>query len=261
MVDERFKLSPSKIRCYTSCQKKYDFVYNEELEPIEKAECLTQGGNYHEKIAKILKNEEYEKTNDKIDVMAEVFKKHILPKLPQIKDVEVHVEKQYTGFDLHGYIDAITVDGIPVEHKTTSVAVDEFYTNKLNWDMQVPVYMILTETKECLYTVIQKPTIRQKQNETEEEYLKRCVEWYETDTEKKVGVFKIVRTSEELLEKTKEITQLAYEIMHKTFYYRNPSDCSIMGCPYSSICLNYDRAVMPIGFKQKQNGREVTTND
>lgn len=256
-----FKLSPSKIRCYTSCQKKYDFIYNEQLEPLEKAECLLQGGSYHEKVAKILKGEEYEKTNDKIDVMAEVFKKYILPKLPQIKDVEIHAEKDFGTFDLHGYIDAVTIDGIPVEHKTTSMPVDEFYTNRLNWDMQVPIYMILTEKRDCLYTVMQKPTIRQKQSETEEQFLQRCLEWYETDTKKKVGVFKIVRTEQELLDKSNEITMIAVEMQNKMFYFRNPSDCSIMGCPYSSICLDYDRAVMPIGFKKKENEREVFGND
>lgn len=256
---EKFKLSPSKMRCYTSCQKKYDFVYNEELAPIEKAECLMQGGSYHEKVAKILSGEDYEKTNDKIDIMAEIFKKHILPKLPQISAVEKHAEKEFDNFILHGYIDAETVDGIPVEHKTTSMAVDEFYINRLNWDMQVPTYMILAGTTECLYTVIQKPTIRQKQNESEEEYLQRCVEWYDTSTEKKIGVFKVLRTNQELADKEEEIKSLAEEMISKKYFYRNPSDCSIMGCPYSSICLDYDRNVMPIGFMKKENERGEQT--
>ena len=258
---QTLKLSPSKIRSYTSCQKKYDFIYNEQLEPIEKAECLVQGGSYHEKVAKILYDVEYEKTNDKIDIMAEVFKKHIKPKLPEILSVETHKEMELPNCILHGYIDAITIDNVPVEHKTTSMPVDEFYTNRLNWDMQVPIYMILTGVRECIYTVIQKPTIRQKKDETEEQFLKRCEEWYETDTERKVGVFKIVRTQDELDAKIEEIQQLASEIKNKSMFFRNPSDCSIMGCPYSSICLDYDRNVMPIGFKKKENEREVNVND
>ena len=42
----------------------------------------------------------------------------------------------------------------------------------------------------------------------------------------------------------------------KTFY-RNANDCMVLGCPYSSICLDYDKNVMPIGFKKRENEREV----
>lgn len=254
-----FKLSASKLRTYIACRKKYDFAYNEELEPIEKAECLTTGGNYHAKVANILMNKNYEETNDKTDVMAEVFKQYILPQLQKenIIGVEVHKEMQLDDdVVLHGYIDALTENGIPIEHKTTSKNVDEFYINRLNWDMQVAIYMILTGTNKCIYTVCQKPTIRQKQNETEEEFKQRCIDWYAQETYKKIGVFEVVRTDEELKSKLEELKQIANEIKNQKLYYRNSNECMILDCPYSSICLDYDKNVMPIGFQKKENERE-----
>lgn len=89
-----FSVSASKLRSYIACHKKYDFIYNEELEPIEKAECLATGGSYHEKVADILKNVQFTRTNDKTDVMATMFASVILPQLltDEIAGVEVHKE-------------------------------------------------------------------------------------------------------------------------------------------------------------------------
>lgn len=262
-----FTISASKLRSYISCPKKYDFVYNEEIEPIEKAEALEMGGSYHEKIANFIKTQTLEEGYTKTDVMAKVFAEMIYPELLKeyggIEDVEVYKEMQLTDdIKMIGYLDGITkTSKTPVEHKTTSRSVDEFYMNRLNWDNQVAMYMILTGRTKCIYTVIQKPTIRQKQNETEEEYLQRCYEWYKTDTEKKIGWFEVIRTPGELEAKKQEIIEIVKDIQNKKVFYRNPYDCSIMGCPYSSICLDYDKNVMPIGFKKKENDRKVGNQD
>lgn len=259
-----FVVSASKLKSFISCPKKYDFIYNEELVPVEKAEALVDGSSYHEKVASILKTGSYEKTNDKIDVMADIASEMLIPQIGEdVVDVETYRQVMLTDdIQLIGYLDAITDSGIPIEHKTTSKAVDEFYVNRLNWDLQVAIYMILTGTNTCIYTVCKKPTIRQKQNETNEEFLERCREWYKEDSENKFGVFEVHRSNEELEQKKKEIIKICEMIEKAELFYRNPSDCSVMGCPYSSICLDYDKNVMPIGYKKRENTRkEENDND
>ena len=43
--------------------------------------------------------------------------------------------------------------------------------------------MLLTGMRKVWYTVCRKPTIRQKKNETDEEFFGRMVAWYDEDTE------------------------------------------------------------------------------
>ena len=51
-----FKLSASKLRTFKACRRKYELVYIELLEPIQKEEVLEMGSNYHSNIEKLLKN-------------------------------------------------------------------------------------------------------------------------------------------------------------------------------------------------------------
>ena len=94
------------------------------------------------------------------------------------------MEKEFSirlgyGLYLRGKMDGILADGTPIEHKTSGVAVDEKYIDRLAWDDQVSVYLLAlslirgTPVPRVVYTMCQKPTIRLKQNETEEEYVER----------------------------------------------------------------------------------------
>ena len=253
-----FQISATKLNTYISGRKKYDFMYNEELQPVEKSEALEIGSNYHEAIAMYLKNKEETVVEDiKIRAMRSAFIEFLYPQLDEVKDVEVYKEMQLDDdTKIIGYIDGITKDGVPIEHKTTSKSVDEFYINRLNWDMQVSLYMILTGKNKCIYTVCQKPTIKMKKDETEEEFFNRCIQWYHEETDKKVGLFEVVRTNEELEAKKDEVLKICNEIKNTNLYFRNPNNCMILDCPYSSICLDYDKNIMPIGFQKRINERK-----
>lgn len=253
---EEFRLSASKLRTYKACKKKYEFSYIELLKPIQKEEALEMGSNYHANIEKILNNEVINSEINtpeeaKIFAMSEAFKRYILPQLPPVIETEKKFEyKLRNGCILNGIIDAITESGMVVEHKSSGTPLDEKYIDRLNWDDQVPIYMLATGTNKCFYTVCQKPTIRQKQNESLEEFTNRCIEWYDDNTEHKVGTFTVVRTPKELLDKLNELECMSEEMMNTTNFYRNPSHCNILSCPYSSICLNYTPDVEPIGFEK-----------
>lgn len=251
-----FKLSASKLRTFKACRRKYELSYIEKLRPIQKEEALEMGSNYHSNIERILKGETISEEiltqeDAKIYAMSKAFEKYILPQLPPVFAVEQKFEfKLPNGSIINGIVDAMTETGMVIEHKSSGTPLDEKYINRLDWDDQVPIYMLATATNKCFYTVCQKPTIRQKQNESLEEFAERCIKWYEDDTERKAGTFTVVRTPEDLLEKRQELEEMAEEIKNAKLFYRNPNHCSIMGCPYSSICLNYDPDIEPIGFER-----------
>jgi PD-(D/E)XK nuclease superfamily len=233
-----FQVSTSKIRLYKSCRHKYFLRYIKNIQ-MPKTEALEVGGNYHEEVAKYLRGEFYNKTP-----MTSAFASLELPK---IKEVEKPFEVSLGyGLGLRGVIDAITIDNTPIEHKTTKSAIDEEYIYKLNFDEQVTTYLsVLTLLRrepvtKMIYTVVQKPTIRLKQNETPEEYEARCFAWYsEPATNPKVKTFDVVRSVSEIAQYLCEVKAIAKEMQHQKLFYRNPSNCQILGCEYSHICLDY----------------------
>lgn len=255
-----FKLSASKLRTFKACRRKYQLSYIELLEPIQKEQALEMGSSYHKNIEMLLNKEDVIEIFDdveqcKILAMTKAFQKYILPKLPKVKATEqkfefcIDEEKDYW---VNGIIDAITEDGLVIEHKTSSTPLDEKYIDRINWDDQVPIYMLATGTNNCCYTVCQKPTIRLKKDEELVDFYKRCLDWYEENTEQKIGLFIVVRTKEELAEKWQELKEMCEEMENAKVFYKNQQNCSIISCPYSSICLNYDASIEPIGFKKKE---------
>ena len=154
-------------------------------------------------------------------------------------------------------MDAVTQDGFPVEHKTTGNAGLEKYIDHLAYDDQIALYMLVTGKERAIYTVIQKPTIRLKKDETEEEYLERVSQWYDTEPERKILTLSVVRTKSELEEKRQELIYLAKEMRRRKLYYRNPTACAITSCPYASICLSYEPDIQLTGFYKKEKENEV----
>jgi hypothetical protein len=251
-------LTASMIRAYKSCPKKYELEYIEMLKPVVTSEALQTGSSYHACVEHILKNEPYQ-AEDVIAVMAEAFGRFIPWREWNIAEVEKEFDV-HAGrcFHMRGKIDAILDDGTPVEHKTAGQDIDEKYIDNLAWDDQVSYYLLaLTLTRgapvtKVLYTVCRKPTIRQTQKETREEYLRRVKEWY---TEDKIKYFTVTRSSGELAEIQEETRKLAKEIRNRKHFWRNPSACSRFGCSYRSICLNYCPETL-MGFIKKERRNE-----
>lgn len=250
--NKKIEITASQIRAYKSCRRLYELEYIDCLRPIEEYEPYAIGRNYHNKVSQIIKHGEFEKTDDKTDMMAEAFGKFIMPKLKAVKtETEFGIRLSH-GIYLKGKIDGIDESGIPIEHKTTANAISDEFAEKLKWDDQIAVYMIGAGANELVYTVCQKPTIKLRQNESREDYLKRCAEWYD---ETKTAVLRLSRTDEELEEKKREITAIAKEIRSQKNWLRNPANCKVLSCQYSKICLGYDSEYMA-GFKKKGKRNE-----
>lgn len=249
------KLSNSSIQCFKSCRRLYELKYIEGVTPVQTANALERGRSYHEKVESILKYEPFEYDDPKTDAMAVAFMRYVRPKLDGIEAVEEWFDKELpNGNIIVGRCDGRLQDGTLVEHKTTSSDLDDAYIAGLQNDEQILTYMWAYGVNHILYTVCKTPTIRQKKDETEDEFRERCIEWYNTDIELKIGTIDVYRSPEEIEEFALELERMDAEIRNCENFYRVPSYCMKWGrpCEYMSICRNYDPEMEYIGFERRE---------
>lgn len=257
------KFSISQIKQFKACRRSYFFKYIEELEPVQKAEPLQIGSNYHSLIERLYTEGDLDIEGDysKERAMAIAYGKYIYPKL-KLKKVEESFEYPLNGMDsLIGRVDGVAEDGMLVEHKTTSSEISPQYEYNLMWDEQILAYMLAYGVRNMYYTVCRKPTIRLKKGETEEEFFERMIEWYGEDTEKKIALIMIERTDEEVENFKRSLDEIISTIEHadaEKNYYKNCLWCNVWGrrCEYSSICLNYDPNETYIEFEKVERRKE-----
>jgi hypothetical protein len=248
------RLSISKIKMFKSCRRQYELHYLEGLTPVQTSDALLTGRRYHEIIADLYSDKIVENDYSKEAAMAEAYCKYILPNF-DVKSVEAKLTYDMgNGDELIGFADGIAEDGSIVEHKTVSREIDEGYEYDLMWDQQILAYMLTTGSRKVYYTACRKPTIRQKQNETEEEFYNRMVEWYDTDTEKKIRLLELYRTDEEITEFERGLYAMLDEMKNCKNFYKNQSYCNMWGrrCEYAPVCLHYDPNQDYIEFEKKE---------
>lgn len=248
------RASNSAIQCFKSCRRKYWLNYVEGLEYTKPIDSLERGKSYHLKIEELYKDGFFTPDdNIKTNAMAMAYQKYIYPKFP-VQAVEEWFNKKVGSHTIIGRIDGKTPDGELVEHKTTSSSINEAYFYNLSFDEQILTYMLANDTNGIYYTVCQTPTIRQKKNESEEEFQKRCVEWFDEDTDSKIRVVYITRQSEEIKEFESATLRILDEIENCDFFYRNPGNCMRFNrmCEYAPVCLNYDPKAEYVDFSKRE---------
>lgn len=255
-------ISSSKVKVYKACKRLYFFKYVENLEYIQTIQTLEDGKTYHSKIEQLYNEGDFEidEENPKISAMACAYQKYIYPQFKVSRAEEWFEMKLTPTHTLVGRFDGIADDGCVVEHKTTSADVDDEYIYNLQWDEQVLNYMLASGKNKIYYTVCKKPTIRQKQNETAEEFLDRCIAWYDEDTDKKIRVISVERSEKEIAEQKEALKAIARDIVTtekkgEKAFYRNQSHCTCYGrrCEFASICLDYDPKLQYVEFKKKED--------
>ena len=201
------KASNSSIQTFKACRRLYELKYIYGLEPVDTAEALSVGLQYHDGVENLLKEwVDYHnaKPNDcedpKIRAMVFAFNLYVIPKLAAMKVKPVSTEEWFEyqtkgGHTVVGRVDGRMSGNAIIEHKTTSSSVDGAYFQKLELDEQIPTYMTAFNSDTVYYTVCQKPTIRQKKNESDDEFFGRCVDWYEEDTESKINAYRMTSVS------------------------------------------------------------------
>lgn len=248
------KHSSTSIQAYKSCRRMYQLRYIYGMEPTVKPESLERGTNYHQKVEQLLKGADFERDTDKTTAMADAFARYILPHITAVAQEEWFEMPFADGEKLVGRIDARTADGALIEHKITSGEINEEYWYTREFDEQLMTYMLAYKTNRAIYTVCKVPTIRQKKDETEEQYLERCGKWYDEDPEHRIAWREIVIPQEQLDEWKVMLGETMGEIERCTLFYRNQSYCNRWGrmCEYAPICQHYDPNEIYIGFEKKE---------
>lgn len=251
------ELSISKIKAFKSCRRLYELKYIEGLRPVQKAEALEIGSNYH-KLLELLNsgtplagNPDFDGDYSKELAMARAYEKFIYPKFHVVAAEKALEYDLGDGDKLVGIADGIADDGHIVEHKSYGGTDSmEQYEYNLLWDEQILAYMLMTEMRSVWYTVCRKPNIRLKKDETEEQFFYRMLDWYETDTDSKIRLFDIERTDSEVEEFRQNLLCICAEMKGAQDMYRNTCHCNMYGrrCEYSSVCLHYDPAQEYIEF-------------
>lgn len=253
------KFSISQIKQFKACRRAYFFKYVEELEPVQKAEALEIGGNYHSFIETLYTDGSLDAVEEptKAFAMAKAYEKYIYPKL-SVKAVEEPFTFDLgNGNELIGRVDGVAEDGALVEHKTTSYDL-EVYEYNLMWDEQLLAYMLAYGVNKMYYTIVKKPTIRLRKDETEEDFCQRMIDWYEEDTEKKIRMITVERSDVEIEWFRNSLQDIVSTISDAKNLYRNCLWCNAYGrrCEYSSICLNYDPQENYIEFEKVERRKE-----
>ena len=260
------KGSISRLKLFKACHRAYYFRYVEDLIPVQKSEALETGTWYHELLEKLYKEGDLlncEEDNSKELAMACAYWKYIYPQF-KVKSVEEWVKGTCGKHTIIGRVDGIAEDGSLVEHKTTSINLDEYEYN-LQWDEQILVYMWLTGTNHIWYTICRKPTIRQKKDESEEEFFNRMVAWYDDDTDSKIRVLRLERTQEDIDNCMNELRLVMNDIERLPeksidHWSKNTCYCNHWGrrCEYASICLDYNPNNQYVEFVKGENDNGIT---
>lgn len=246
------KVSISRVKLFKSCRRAYELKYIEGLVPIEKADALNIGINYHEKLEQLYSEGDFDASDlSKESAMATAYKKYIYPKF-NVLYAEGWESCPLGKHELIGRVDGLSDDGKLVEHKTTSLDPAEYIYN-LQWDEQILAYMGMTGTREVYYTICRKPTIRQKKGESESEFFQRMVEWYDTDTDHKIAVELLTRSDKDVEDFMSDLEKTVDDMASPSCYYKNTNYCNCWGrrCEYSPVCLNYDPDETYVGFERR----------
>lgn len=161
-----------------------------------------------------------------------------------------------------------------VEHKTTSIWAGDGseYLHNLLWDEQSTNYLYAHQkmlkdgtiygsaVQGIFYCIVEKPSLRpllatpedkrkykldgtlyanqREQDETPEEFLLRVKAWFAERP--RVHTHFVYRTPKQLTEQIADLNLVFRDMIEaerNATYYRNPSACSILECPYRPKCL------------------------
>lgn len=205
------------------------FLDTDQLQDVEKQRVMTQG-------------------------MAHAYFKVYADDLKKWEVLQVEKEGRWQvakGWDMYFTVDMLVRERksgkvFVVEHKTTA-AIDHNYVARLSLDDQVSTYIVGSEKawsikpEGVIYNVIMKPRIRQKQTETEEQYLERVMALYVEQPQEYLFRCQLLAADRDLEQFEKELGQFTGELERAAtlgFYYKNTDACSVRGtCPFMPLCL------------------------
>lgn len=273
------RFSHSRINCFKTCPKMFDYKYNQHLFPIDgDSTSLILGKAFHRgielgdvnELEKELDNNqdflnEGDETN-KVIVLAMVeafFNKFPNHNEGNVKH-EVEIKTNFNGNEFIMYADAIVdePDGLILREYKTASRIDDIYINKLEFNDQITRYCLAIEktlgkkVKKIEYYVAKKPLLRQKNGETLEQFRERLVEKISEDQES-IQYFELTRTKEQLEEEEQDLIYDMNMINNTTRYTKNLSACSCYGkCPYLNLCMKEKDAILLYEVREEEDRNE-----
>ena len=258
--------SHSSINTFKQCPMLFKYKYIDKLIPLaDDNKNLSIGKAFHygiekqssEEALKMMDSDEFfmteENETNKVIVMAMVDA--FLEKYPESKTWIHEQTMTYKLLDESTEDDfVLIIDGLEehedgyyiIELKTAST-INDSYVKKLDFIDQPNRYYYVAERvlgKPILgikYYVVKKPMLRQKKDETVEQFRARLVERIkEDDSTMKFELFRTKEQIEDCIEDTKYDMRM---INATTRYTKNLCNCSLYGtCPYIDLCRGVDNA-------------------
>lgn len=165
-------------------------------------------------------------------------------------------------FDVQARIDGLAKDGRLIEDKFVG-RVDTVTDRRLLLDRQVTLgcYLRWRTTgqlvSEVAYRMTKKPSIRQRQGESHDDYLQRIVSDYLERPEFYLHEFRLTRTEDDFLRLEQELWAWAEQIRaarRDQVFPRNTAACSDFGgCQFLALCTREPGAIHQ--FRQRPSGR------
>lgn len=154
-------------------------------------------------------------------------------------------------FVLAGKIDGLTkIDGQYwlIEYKTAS-QISEGYFERLDLDDQITTYIYAIQKLRgikiagVIYRVVKKPTIKQTQKESVEQYCERLIKDYQERQDFYFFESKFYRSQEDLKRFELELWQFVQQFLYEKrngINYRNTTRCLDWGkCEYMGLCAGH----------------------
>ena len=253
-------VSASRIGTFKYCRKKFFFKYIEGLTPVRYSNDLYFGSVFHKGFAEL---EKKRSIGIATELMKDEWKSGGVELAKSIIALETFAEKDESvkyfsteehfvvdlpdGNKLQGYFDGICTDenGTWVHELKTTGAFGEKYLDDLLRDEQATAYIygarkLGYEVKGVRYLIVQKPKLRQKKTETEEDYLERIRQWYKD--ENRFVLHYVFRDQTQLDIFERDLISTCADIgraRENKVFYPSPQNCktTFRRCPYKDICL------------------------
>lgn len=272
-----YKLTQTAMSTYMDCPFKFKVRYIDRLVPVVEKTSLFIGRLFHlyreagwdaveEEFATFMPSDQDEADQKEITWAILQGMASIAPDEPEVMrefewDNELpnpDTSGKSLSFRMGGKADGLKKldvnitgnDYALIEEKTRGSAIRESDIQKLSVDFQVQNAIVNIEActdykiREVWYRYFRKPSIRQKQNETLDQYCERVVEDYRERPDFYYHEERLIFPRPQLEAFKRNLWQLSKSILwtkNHDLWYRNPSHCSDWGgCVYLPICRGED---------------------
>jgi len=288
-------ITHSAMQSFKDCRAKYNYRYLQRLVPVEKREALYFGSAVHAGLEAWFR---YGIAEQAIDLAysfdeiglenqckaAELLRAYIehwhtepfevisIERIFEAPLINPATKYPSTYWTLSGKVDGLVRyenSFYILEHKTTS-SIDDAYLGRILIDAQIAIYALALSRElggpvvGAIYDILQKPSIRMKKGESEEEFeARRAALIAKSKTGKSSAKQQIAETEAEFRERLKEsitadnfrreivkfqpeqlvqmeaeLWELAADMRTVKTYYKNTSSCTKYGspCEYLPLC-------------------------